>query len=270
MNAFLHHFTFEFRTGIRNKQLLLLNYLFPLGFYLMMGLIMAEINPPFRENIVPAMVVFGILSATLLGIPDPLVNARENGVFRSYKINGIPSSSILIIPALTTILHLVIVTMIITASAPLLFNAPLPTNWFNFIIVFFAMVLACAGISVLIGVVSPNSRMTVLWSQLIFVPSMLLGGLMVPYSILPDIAKKMAQLLPATQAMNAFNGLAMGKTADFSAWGSVLILLSSGLLAFGLAVFLFSWDSRNTTRRGHPLLAILVLVPSLIGIFLFA
>ncbi len=270
MNAFLHHFTFEFRTGIRNKQLLLLNYLFPLGFYLMMGLIMAEINPPFRENIVPAMVVFGILSATLLGIPDPLVNARENGVFRSYKINGIPSSSILIIPALTTILHLVIVTMIITASAPLLFNAPLPTNWFNFIIVFFAMVLACAGISVLIGVVSPNSRMTVLWSQLIFVPSMLLGGLMVPYSMLPDVAKKMAQLLPATQAMNAFNGLAMGKTADFSAWGSVLILLSSGLLAFGLAVFLFSWDSRNTTRRGHPLLAILVLVPSLIGIFLFA
>ena len=94
MNAFIHHFTFEFRTGIRNKQLLLMNYLFPLGFYLMMGFIMAEINPLFRKDIIPAMVVFGILAATFLGIPDPLVNARENGVFRSYKINGIPSISI--------------------------------------------------------------------------------------------------------------------------------------------------------------------------------
>ena len=270
MNAFIHHFTFEFRTGIRNKQLLLMNYLFPLGFYLMMGFVMAEINPPFREDIIPAMIVFGILAATLLGIPDPLVNARENGVFRSYKINGIPSISILVIPALTTILHLVIVAGIITATAPMLFDAPLPVNWLNFSLIFVALAFACAGLSVLIGVVSPSSRMTVLWSQLVFVPSMLLGGLMLPYSMLPDMAGKFAQLLPATQAMNAFNGLAMGKVAAFSPWGSVIMLTVSGILAFGLAVYLFSWDSRNTTRRGHTLLALLVLLPYVIGIFLFS
>lgn len=270
MNAFIHHFSFEFRTGIRNKQLLLMNYLFPLGFYLMMGFIMAEINPLFREDIIPAMVVFGILAATLLGIPDPLVNARENGVFRSYKINGIPSISILTIPALTTILHLVIVAVLITVTAPLFFHAPLPVNWLNYALIFVATAFACAGLSVLIGVVSPSSRMTVLWSQLIFVPSMLLGGLMLPYSMLPDAAGKFAQLLPATQAMNAFNGLAMGKVAAFSPWGSVSMLFVSGVLAFGLAVYLFSWDRRNTTRRGHPLLALLVLLPYVVGIFLLA
>ena len=32
MNAFVNHFLFEFRTGIRNKTLLLMNYLFPPGF----------------------------------------------------------------------------------------------------------------------------------------------------------------------------------------------------------------------------------------------
>jgi len=270
MNAFFHHFAFEFRTGIRNKQLLLMNYLFPLGFYLMMGFVMAEINPLFREDIIPAMVVFAVLAATLLGIPDPLVNARENGIFRSYKINGIPSTSILIIPALTTILHLVIVATIITASAPLLFDAPLPLNWLNYVLIFIALAFACVGISVLIGVVSPSSRMTVLWSQLVFVPSMMLGGLMLPYSMLPEVAGKIAQLLPATQAMNAFNGLAMGKVADFSPWGSVIVLFISGMLAFGLAVFLFSWDSRNTVRRGHPSLAFLVLLPYIAGIFLLS
>jgi len=269
MNAFIHHFTFEFRTGIRNKTLLLMNYLFPLGFYLMMGFIMAEINPPFRAVIIPAMLVFSILASTLLGIPDPLVNARENGIFRSYKINGVPSISILVIPALTTMLHLVIVAVLITATAPVLFRAPLPINWLNFIIIFLVMAFTCTGLSVLIGVISPSSRMTVLWSQLVFVPSMLLGGLMVPYSMLPGAAGKFAQLFPATQAMNAFNGLAMGKTADFSPWGSVLVLLVSAVLAFGLAIYLFSWDSRNTTRRGHPLLALLFLLPYVLGIFLF-
>jgi len=268
MSAFSQHFAFEFRTGIRNKTLLLMNYLFPLGFYLMMGFIMPEINPPFLETLVPGMVVFGILAATLLGLPDPLVNARETGIFRSYKINGVPSSSILIIPALTTMLHLVIVTAIITATAPLLFDAPLPVNWFGYVVTFMALACACAGISVLIGVVSSSSRITVLWSQLVFVPSMLLGGLMLPYSMLPDAAGKVAQLLPATQAMNAFNGLAMGKVADFAPWGSVIALFASGLLGFALAIYLFSWDSHNTKRRGHPLMGLLVLLPYVVGMLL--
>ena len=37
MSAFVNHFSFEFRTGIRNKTLLLMNYLLPLAFFLMMG-----------------------------------------------------------------------------------------------------------------------------------------------------------------------------------------------------------------------------------------
>lgn len=266
MSAFINHFSFEFRTGIRNKQLLMMNYLFPLGFFLMMGFVMAGINPLFLETMTPGMVVFAVLAATLLGIPDPLVNGRENGIFRSYKINGIPSLAILIMPVLTTMLHLIIVTAIITIAAPLLFDAPLPENGFYYGLVFVALAFVMAGISVLIGVISPNSRLTVLYSQLFFIPSILLGGMMFPYSMLPEAAGKVAQLLPATQAMNAFNGLAMGSVADFNPWGSVIALLASGVLAFALAVYLFSWDSRNTERRGHPLLALLLLLPFVIGI----
>ncbi len=267
MTAFINHFSFEFRTGIRNMQLLLMNYLFPIGFYLMMGFVMAGINPLFLDTMTPAMVIFAVLAATLLGIPDPLVNAREDGIFRSYKINGIPSTSILIIPALTTMLHLVIVSVIITATAPLLFDAPAPVNWLNYILIFIALAFAMSGISLLIGVIAPNSRVTVLYSQIFFIPSILLAGMMFPYSMLPDVAGKIAQLLPATQAMNAFNGLAMGGVADFAPWGSVIALFASGFIAFGLAIYLFSWDSRNTARRGHPLLALLFLLPFVIGIF---
>jgi ABC-2 type transport system permease protein len=268
MKAFLSHFFFEFRTGIRNKNLLLLNYLFPLGFYLMMGFIMPSINPPFRENVIPAFVIFGVLSATLLAIPIPLVDAREKGIFRSYKINGIPAISILLIPMLTTFFHLAILTAIITMTAPLLFDAPLPIDWLTYVLVFLVLVFACSTISILIGVISKSSNSTVLWSQVIFVPSIILGGLMIPLDMMPDFAQRIARLLPASHAVNAFNGLVMGKVASFSAWGSIIVLLSSALIAFGLALFLFSWDSHNKTRRGHPLLALLVLLPYVLSVLL--
>ncbi len=268
MNAFTHHFAFEFRTGIRNKTLLMMNYLFPLGFYLMMGFIMAGINPDFKQVLVPAMTTFAILASTLLGIPDPLVNARENGIYRSYKINGVPTFSILIIPILTTMLHLTILAVIIVATAPVFFDAPTPTNWLNFIVVFLSLAFASSGLSVLIGVISSSSRLTVLWSQVIFLPSMLIGGLMFPYSMLPETAQKVSMLFPATHAMNAFNGLAMGTVSDFSPWGSITTLILGGLIALALAVYLFKWDSHNNGKRSS-LLAVLALVPYLVGIFIF-
>ncbi|MCB9419837.1 MAG: ABC transporter permease [Ardenticatenaceae bacterium] len=268
MQAFTAHFTFELRTGIRNKTLLLMNYLFPLGFYLMMGLIMPGINPMFRDVIVPGMVTFAIMASTLLGMPDPLVNARESGIFRSYKINGITAVSLIFMPALTTIMHLAVVTGIIVVTAPLLFDAPLPVHWGYFIVIALLLAYTCAGLAVLIGVIAPNSRMTVLYAQALFLPSMLIGGVMLPYSMLPETAASFAQLLPVTHAMNAFNSLAMGGPADFSPTWSLLALFVVGQLAFFLAWYLFSWDGRNTERRGHPALALLALLPFAIGIFI--
>jgi len=268
MNAFAVHLAYEFRTGVRNWTLLLMTYLLPLGFFLMMALIMPGLNPFFLPVMVPAMVVFAILAATLLGLPDPLVQAREAGIFRSYKINGIPVGSILLIPALTTALHLVIVTAIITTVGGVVFGAPLPESWTGFLLTFAAMTLACGGLSVLIGVASSSTRVQLLWSQMIFLPCMLLGGMMIPWAQLPLVAGKVALLLPATHAMNAFKGLAMGGPADFDPWLSIATLAASGVLGFALAIYLFSWDRHSTKRRGHPALALLVLLPYAVAVVL--
>ena len=268
MNAFANHFSFEFRTGIRDKSLLLMNYLFPIGLYAVLGLLMTELNPPFVETMIPAMIIIAILSGTMLGLPNPLVAAREAGIFRSYKINGVPAISILTIPALTTVLHMVVVAVIITATAPLFFSAPTPINWASFILVFLLTAFAHAGLGMLISVISSSTRAVVLWSQLVFLPSMLIGGLMVPYSMLPDALGRVALLLPASHAMNAFQGLAQNQSVAFDPLWSVLILLAGGILSFGLANYLFCWDRLNKTRRGHPALALLALLPYVLGVAL--
>ena len=267
MNAFVAHFAFEFRTGVRNKMLLFLNYLFPLGLYLMLGFILIGLNPFFQEVIIPGMVVIAAMAAYLFGIPEPLVGAREKGILRSYKINGVPPSSILSIPSLTTGVHAVIVSAIITATAPVLFDAPLPVNWLGFLLTLVAITSATAGMAVVMGVVSSNSRVVILWSQVVFIPSMLLGGIMIPYGDLAQGVARAAQLLPATQAMNAFRGLAMGEIADFDPWVSITSLLACGIVGFGLALFLFRWDSNDTVRRGHPALGLLVLAPLALTLF---
>lgn len=261
MSAFTRHFSFEFRSGIRNRTLLMLFYLFPLGFYVMTSAMMSNINPVFRDTLIPAMVFFAVLTGSLLGIPDPIVKAREAGIFRSYKIHGIPELSILIIPALTTLMHMVLVALIITLSAPLLFDAALPINWPGFLLAFTLMVLASTGIGLLFGVIAPNSQSAILMGQAIFLPSMLIGGLMFPTGLLPEILGKLSRLLPTTHAMNLYNVYARGLLPEINPILSVLVLALGAILTLILAIYLFNWDSHNETRKKHPALVSIAIVP---------
>ena len=95
MSAFTNHFLFEFRTGLRNPIAQLMNYLFPLGFYVMMGVVMTSVNPGFKDFMIPAMIIFSSMASNLLGLPSPIVESREAGIYRSFKINGVPAISIL-------------------------------------------------------------------------------------------------------------------------------------------------------------------------------
>jgi ABC-2 type transport system permease protein len=269
MRAFLYHFSFEFRSGLRDRTLLLMNYLFPLSFYGVVSSIMSQLNPDFRPNIIPVMIVFVSMTSLILALPNPLVSARETGIFRSYRVNGVPSLSIVLIPAISAAVHVIIAAVIITFTAPVLFDAPLPLNWGGFVVFLILTIFVLAGLGVLIGVISSNTRVTILWSQLVFLPSILIGGLMIPRSTLTGAMQRISGLFPSTYSIEIYNTLARDTGSNIGSGPSILILIAAGIIAFGLASYLFSWDSQNTTRRGSVWLALLVLVPFIIGLAVF-
>jgi ABC-2 type transport system permease protein len=161
--------------------------------------------------------------------------------------------------------HILLVSTIITVTAGPFFGAGIPVNWGYFVLILILTAFTMASIGMLIGVVSPNSRSIVLFSQAIFLPSMILGGLMVPSSMLPTALYRVSMLLPTTYAMNAWRGLAFGLPATIDSHLSMLILLASAIIAFGLAIFLFNWDSKNRQVSRNPILGLLALLPYVLG-----
>jgi ABC-2 type transport system permease protein len=213
------------------------------------------------------MCIFAMMGGGLLAMGGPMVEARDAGIYRSFKINGVPALSILTVPMVTTVFQVLVVTAIITLSGPL-FKGTLPANWGGFLLVTLVMAFSFSAIGALIGVVSTDSRSTVLYSQLIFLPSILLGGLMIPIDVLPQSVRAFSGLLPTTYAMQAILGYAYHQKTVYDPQTCLIVLIVGGLLAIGLAIYLFNWDSRNQTRRGHPLLALIALLPYIAGIFL--
>lgn len=269
MRALTLHFSLEFMGGLKNKSLLMMNYLMPLGFYALVGGMMTQINPLFLPQTIPAMALFAILTSTIMGLPNPLIEAREGEVLRSYKVNGVSAPSLLLMPAISTAIHVLVVCAIITITAPIFFGAPLPGNWPLFILVLLTMLFTASGLGCLIGVIAGNTRSALLWQQLLYIPSMLLSGLMMPGDLLPETFSRIGHILPTTYAMKAMMGLAFGGEAANPGL-NLLVLFAGGIMAYALAGWLFQWDSKHTKKGKHPALAALAILPYLAGLLFMA
>jgi ABC-2 type transport system permease protein len=266
MTAFANHFAYEFKTGLRNPSMLFMSYLFPLGVYVLLSLTMTAVNPLFKETLIPALCVFAMMGGGLLALGGPLVEARDAGIYRSFKINGVPAAAIVAIPVLAATVHMLVVCLIITLTAGPLFGAALPVHAVPFALLLVLSAFASAALGVLIGVVAANSRAVLGLSQALFLPSMILGGLMMPLAMLPAGIQKVSGLLPATHMMQALTGLGYGYPTAFDPARSTIITAAAALLAFALSIFLFNWDKQNQVRRGHPLLGLIALLPYVVGV----
>ncbi|MBU3144028.1 ABC transporter permease [Clostridium sp. CF012] len=267
MKAIINHLEFEFKSVLRDKTLLLMNYLFPLVFYFMMVLIMPGINRDFSKSMIPGMIVFTIMVSTLLGMPSPIAFSKEKGIYRSYKIYGVPLRAVLLVPVITTAVHITIVSIIILITGTNFFGSIFPHNFLNFCLIYFVSLFAFSGLGTLIGVCSPNSKVTVLLAQLIFIPSMMLGGIMMPTEILSQNVQKLSRILPSTHCMNALGTISFDRTSNYSISGSITILLLGGLLAFILSAYLFTWDSKCGKLRKN-ILGLAALLPYFVSVFI--
>ena len=264
MKAFAHHLAYDFKTGIRDRSKLLMYYLFPLVFFVLVGGLMASLNPGFKQTMLPAMALFAYMCASLLSVPMLLVTAREAGVFRSYRINGVPAASIVSIPVISTAVHMALVSVIICLAGARFYGGVAPSHLGGFIAAAALSFAAFAGIGTLIGVAATNNTAATLFCQVLYIPSIMLGGITVPLSVLPAGLQKVSLLFPATHCMRVFMGLGMpGSTG--TPWGSIAVLGAAALISFVLAAALFSWDSRATAPSRKAWAGLLAAVPFVIA-----
>jgi ABC-type multidrug transport system, permease component len=254
MSAFAYHVGYEFKSGIRDKSHLFMNYLFPLVFFALAGALMSRLDPSFAGRVVPAMAVFAVMCSFLLAMPSGLVTARDSGLLRSYRINGVPSWAAILAPSLANAAHMALATLIIAVVARATMGAPAPADWGSFGLAWLAMSAAIAGLGALIGVLAGSARAATLVAQCVYLPSIILGGLMTPPGALPPSLERLSLLFPARHAMRAFAG-AQGSALSLTALGL------SALLSFGAALALYEWDGKNSRGAGRKLLALVALLP---------
>ena len=198
MKAFLYSFILQWKLDIRDKAVFFTYYAIPLAFFLVMGSIFSSILPDSKETLIPSMTIFSVSMGAITGSPSILVEVYGSEIKKSYQVGHIPLSIVAIVNFLSACMHSFITSMIIYVVAPLLFHAIPPQNSLLYFLQLFIFICASLLIGTSLGLLIKKSSQLTMCSQIIFLPSIMLSGIMFPASMLPTFLQSVGKMFPAT------------------------------------------------------------------------
>ena len=198
MNGFLYSLALQWKLDIRSKSLLVTYYIVPLIFFLLMGGIFTSVIPDMGSTLIQSMIVLSVSMGAFLGLPPSLIETYGSDIKKIYKANGVPIHLGLVTMVLSAFLHLMITCMVILLLAPILFKANLPSQFPLFFLALAIYIFVSLSIGSILGLTVNNQAKLTMIAQLIFLPSIMLSGIMFPSILLPDFLQAIGRLSPAS------------------------------------------------------------------------
>ena len=197
MNCFLYSLVLQWKLDIRSKSLLVTFYIVPLVFFLIMGGIFTSVIPEMGSTLIQSMIVMSVSMGAFLGLPPSLVEIYGSDIKKIYNANGVPIYLGLLTILLSAFVHLMMTCIVILLLAPILFKAILPTQLAIFLLSLTIYIIVSLSIGCILGLTLKNQAKLTMLAQLVFLPSIMLSGIMFPISLLPDFLQVIGHVFPA-------------------------------------------------------------------------
>ena len=198
MGAFFYGVSLQWKLDIRSKTLLVTCYVVPLVFFAIMGGIFTSVMPESRNTLIQSMTVFGVTMGALIGLPPSLVEIYGSDIKKIYKANGVPLWLGFALTNLSAFIHLFCMSLLLYIAAPMVFDAAIPANpgwYFACLAVWIVVSLSVASV---IGLAVKDQAKTSMVSILVFLPSIMLSGIMFPIELLPKALETVGKIFPAS------------------------------------------------------------------------
>jgi ABC-2 type transport system permease protein len=106
---------------------------------------------------------------------------------------------------LSAMIHLFIMSLIIFFAAPAAFGAKVPENLPIYFICLAIFIIVSLSVGTVLGLYVKGTAKLTMFSQIIFLPSLMLSGIMFPTSLLPKAFGYVGKIFPATWGFAGMN-----------------------------------------------------------------
>ena len=244
MSAFLYGTLLQWRLDIRSRSLLVTCYVVPLLFFFLMGGIFTSVMPQMRQTLIQSMVVMGVSMGAFIGLPPSILETYGGDVKKVYRANGVPMLFGVAAMFLSAFLHLLLMCILLVLLAPVLFDAALPADLPAFFAALAVYIAASLGIGCVLGLVLKSQAKLTMAAQLVFLPSIMLSGIMFPAEMLPGVLQTLGRLFPGT-----WNSLENTTFPSITGTAPTKYLLSSRFSLAAAACPIIGCPIKNSVRN---------------------
>ncbi|HEX8415759.1 MAG TPA: ABC transporter permease, partial [Sphingomicrobium sp.] len=239
------HALLVLRLNLRNRLAMVYGFVFPLVF---LGAFLALYRHDPIELHLAELLTVTILGGACFGFPTALVAERERGVWRRYRLTPAPLWKLM---AATLIARLVLIAAaaLIQFCVVLALGMRAPSDPIGLFIAFIFATLAFMAMGLVIASLADSVPAVQALGQCIFLPMLIIGGVAVRLSSLPDWAQHASAFFPGRYAVEALRASITGGGIG-SARFALAALLAIGFAAAIAANRTFRWDAvRQRPRR---------------------
>ncbi len=198
MSAFLYTIALQWKLDIRSKALFITCYIVPLMFFALMGGIFTSINPEMKGTLIQSMCVMGVTMGAMLGMPPSIIHTYASDVKKAYIVGGVPLYVSIVAMFISTFVNLMIMSTIIFIVSPIAFDAALPINIPLFFVSLAIFIIVSLGVGCILGLAIKSQVKLTMLAQVIFLPSIMLSGIMFPANMLPKALETVGKIFPAS------------------------------------------------------------------------
>ena len=236
MRALFYGIGLQFKLDIRSKSMLITCYLVPLIFFFFMGGIFTSIDTAAVKTLIASMTVFTVTMSALMGLPPAIAEIYGTDIKKVYKANGAPIWFGIITQFISSFLHTVFVCIIIFAVSSLVFKAELPSELLWYFLSLTVLLALTLSIGCIIGLLFKQQAKLTMIAMIVFLPSIMLSGIMFPAEMLPRFMQYIAYAFPATIAFKAMT--------DFQVW-HIPVLLAIFVASLGAIALLLKLKTKR-------------------------
>ncbi len=255
MNALRQHLLISLKLYFRNKMALAYGYLFPIVFLVAFWVLYRYESVPLIRHLGELLTVT-VLGSACFGLPTTLVSERERGVWRRYRL--VPVSTIALVTSTLVARYVsVLGAAVVQIAIAMALGMPFPSQPLQLWVAFSFVTFSFLGLGLVIGMLADNVPAVQALGQVIFLPMLIIGGVAVPLTSLPDWALHVSAFFPGRYAVQALQSCVTGPGLAPVRF-SLLALLVIGVAGTLAAAKLFRWDSheRFVSRPGKAWLAV--------------
>lgn len=188
----------------------------------------------FVDVYLPVAMLLSMFSSGIISFAVIVSGNKKQKIWQLYRLKGFSTWELILGETLVNLFLCLISSSLLIISAYTVFGARIPSvgKGLTFVFVWVVICLLMFLIGAVIGVMSPNENVAQSVSTVLMFVLLILSGIMVDLSQLPQLVQDISYYLPTTQANNILVNYWIGGTNEINwlviiLWGIFLCLIIS-------------------------------------------